>query len=47
MLDRCILRQQDLVASIMHQMVLAQGQTDLLTDTHYRCAECVALRGLD
>jgi hypothetical protein len=47
MLDRCILRQKNLVAAIKRQMGLPQKETDTLTDPHYRCGECVALRGLD
>jgi hypothetical protein len=47
MLDRCILRQKNLVAAIKRQMGLPQKETDTLTDPHYRCGECVALRSLD
>jgi hypothetical protein len=47
MVDRCILRQEDLVAAIKQQMRLPPKKTDTFTDPHYRCAECVALRGLD
>lgn len=46
MLDRCILRRKSVVAVIKRQMGLPQKTTDTDTDSHYRCAECVASRGL-
>jgi hypothetical protein len=46
MLDRCILRQKSVVATIKQQMGLPPKETDTFTDPHYRCAGCLDLRGL-
>jgi hypothetical protein len=46
LLDRCILRQKRLVATIKQKMGLPPNETDTDTDAHYRCAKCLAERGL-
>lgn len=40
--DRCILNRRDVVNRIMAQMHLPPDQTDLDTDSHYRCGRCLA-----
>jgi hypothetical protein len=47
LLDRCILRRKKIVAAIKRQMGLPLKRTDISTDSHYRCAECLPERGLD
>ena len=45
LLDRCILRQKNIVALIKQQLRLTREGIDTDTDSHYRCADC--LTGLD
>jgi hypothetical protein len=47
LLDRCILRQKNVVAMIKRQMGLPLRKTDTDTDSHYRCCECLFERGLE
>ena len=47
LLDRCILRKKNVVAAIKRQMGLPSKETDMSTDLHYRCSECLSGHGVD
>jgi hypothetical protein len=38
--DRCILRETTIVESILRRLTLAKDETELSTDTLYRCSRC-------
>jgi hypothetical protein len=44
-MDRCILREQDVVKKLMSLMHLP-ADTEFLTDGHYRCFQCLERAGI-
>jgi hypothetical protein len=45
--DKCILKDKGIVSKIIARMILLRKNTDIGTDSHYRCSACLHSRRRD